>query len=35
MQALDLNRPLGNLLLVHARKTYQSVEEMSAELYRS
>ena len=35
MQEIDLNRPLGNMLLVHAKKTYQSVEEMSAELYRS
>ena len=35
MQALDLNRPLGNMLLVHAKKTYQSVEEMSAEIFRS
>ena len=34
MQEIDLNRPLGNMLLVHAKKTYQSVEEMSAELYR-
>ena len=35
MQELDLDRQLGNMLLVHAKKTYQSVEEMSAELYRS
>ena len=35
MQELDLNKPLGNMLLVHAKKTYNSVEEMSAELYRS
>ena len=35
MQELDLNKPLGNMLLVHAKKTYDSVEEMSAELYRS
>ena len=35
MQELDLNKPLGNMLLVHAKKTYNSVAEMSAELYRS
>ena len=35
MQELDVDRQLGNMLLVHAKKTYQSVEEMSAELYRS
>lgn len=35
MQELDPNKPLGNMLLVHAKKTYDSVEEMSAELYRS
>jgi hypothetical protein len=35
MQELDLDRQLGNMLLVHAKKTYQRVEEMSAELYRS
>lgn len=35
MQELDPSKPLGNMLLVHAKKTYQSVEEMSAELYRS
>ena len=34
LQELDLNKQLGNLLLVHARKTYHGVEEMSAELYR-
>lgn len=34
MQELDLSKPLGNLLMVHAKKTYQSVEEMSANLYR-
>ena len=35
MQELDTSKPLGNMLLVHAKKTYGSVEEMSAELYRS
>lgn len=35
MQELDLSKPLGNMLMVHAKKTYNSVEEMSAELYRS
>ena len=35
MQALDLSKPLGNLLMVHARKDYNSVEEMSAEIYRA
>ena len=35
MQALDLSKPLGNLLMVHAKKEYQSVEEMSAHLYRA
>ena len=35
MQEQDLNKPLGNMLLVHAKKTYDSGEEMSAELYRS
>ena len=34
MQELDLSKPLGNLLMVHAKKEYQSVEEMSANLYR-
>lgn len=34
MQELDLSKPIGNLLMVHAKKTYQSVEEMSANLYR-
>ena len=34
LQELDLNKQLGNLLLVHARKTYHGVEEMSAELYK-
>lgn len=33
MQALDLSRPLGNMLMVHAKKNYKSVEEMSAEIY--
>ena len=35
MQALDLSKPLGNLLMVHAKKNYKSVEEMSAEIYRA
>ena len=35
MQALDLSKPLGNLLMVHAKKNYKSVEEMSAQLYRA
>ena len=35
MQALDNSRPLGNMLMVHCRKTYGSVEEMSAHLYRA
>lgn len=34
MQELDLSRPLGNMLMVHVKKDYQSVEEMSAQLYR-
>lgn len=34
LQELDLDKQLGNLLLVHAKKTYHGVEEMSAELYR-
>jgi len=34
MQAQDLSRPLGNMLMVHARKDYKSVEEMSAQIYR-
>ena len=35
MQELDLSKPLGNLLMVHAKKEYQCVEEMSAHLYRA
>lgn len=35
LQALDLSKPLGNLLMVHAKKNYKSVEEMSAEIYRA
>ena len=35
MQALDLDKPLGNLLMVHAKKDYKSVEEMSAQIYRA
>lgn len=35
MQALDLSKPLGNMLMVHVKKGYKSVEEMSAQLYRS
>lgn len=34
MQALDLNKPLGNMLMVHVKKNYKSVEAMSAEIYR-
>lgn len=35
MQEQDLSKPLGNLLMVHAKKEYQSVEEMSAHLYKA
>ena len=35
MQELDLSKPLGNMLMVHAKKEYQSVEEMSAHLYKA
>ena len=35
MQALDLSQPLGNMLMVHVKKDYKSVEEMSAEIYRA
>ena len=35
MQELDLSKALGNLLMVHAKKEYQCVEEMSAHLYRA
>ena len=35
MQTLDLSKPLGNLLMVHVKKDYRSVEEMSAEIYRA
>lgn len=35
MQALDLSKPLGNMLMVHVKKEYKSVEEMSAEIYRA
>ena len=35
MQELDLSKPLGNMLMVHAKKNYKSVEEMSAEIYRA
>ena len=34
MQAQDLSKPLGNMLMAHVKKEYQSVEEMSAQLYR-
>ena len=34
MQAQDLSKPLGNMLMVHAKKDYKSVEEMSAQIYR-
>ena len=35
LQELDLSKPLGNYLMAHAKKEYQSVEEMSAHLYRA
>ena len=35
LQELDLSKPLGNYLMGHAKKEYQSVEEMSAHLYRA
>ena len=35
MQELDLSKPIGNMLMVHAKKEYQSVEEMSTQIYRS
>ena len=35
MQELDLSKPLGNMLMVHAKKEYQSVEEMSTQIYCS
>ena len=35
MQALDLSQPLGNMLMVHVKKNYKSVEEMSAEIYHA
>ena len=34
LQETDLSKPLSNMLLVHVRKAYGSVEEMSAQLYR-
>lgn len=34
MQAQDLSKPLGNMLMVHVKKDYKSVEEMSAQIYR-
>ncbi len=34
MQALDLNKPLENMLLAHVKKDYKTPEEMSAQLYR-
>ena len=34
MQALDLDQPLGNMLMVHVKKDYKSVEEMSAQIYK-
>ena len=33
MQEIDLNRPLGNMLLVHAKKTYQSFYVYSITLH--
>ena len=35
MQELDLSKPIENMLMVHAKKEYQSVEEMSTQIYRS
>jgi len=35
MQEKDLSKPLGNMLMAHVKKNYNSVEEMSAELYRA
>lgn len=35
LQELDLSKPLGNYLMAHAKKEYQSVEEMSAHLYKA
>ena len=35
MQAQDLSQPLGNMLMVHVKKDYKSVEEMSAQIYRA
>ena len=35
LQELDHSKPLGNYLMAHAKKEYQSVEEMSAHLYRA
>ena len=35
MQELDLSKPIENMLMVHAKKEYQCVEEMSAHLYRA
>ena len=35
MQAQDLSKPLGNMLMVHVKKDYKSVEEMSAQIYRA
>ena len=35
MQALNLSEPLENMLMVHVKKEYKSVEEMSAEIYRA
>ena len=35
MQALDLSKPLGNMLMAHVKKDYKNVEEMSAEIFRA
>ena len=35
MQAQDLSKPLGNMLMVHVKKDYKSVDEMSAQIYRA
>lgn len=35
MQSLNLSEPLGNMLMVHVKKEYKNVEEMSAHLYKA
>lgn len=34
MQELDLSKQLGNMLMVHVKKDYESVEDMSAQIYK-